>query len=884
MNERVSKKSGAGGKIATVLMVLLLVIVIGVNIAGGIYFNVITQFLSSAEVDEEETEEMNINVFGWSSIAPVYGGTGSGGANEDQNVTFLQGLANAGFNVNEELVEFYEGLGYERGANTSLLANFSHDFTVYEAETSDYDETLLSNAEEFSDVALIYIARLGGEGADLPMDMSEWGDTADKHALELSTKERAMIDMVEAMDFEKVIVIVNSSNVMELGFLEEEGIDAALWIGGPGVSGMNSVGKILSGEVNPSGRLADTYAYDLTANPAYYNFGLFTYTNGDVVEPNTWTGEDVTSYHHFVEYAEGIYVGYRYYETRWIDNATGECDEEAYQAAVQYPFGYGLSYTTFEQEITGFEADDEEITVEVTVTNTGDTAGKETAEVYYTAPYYTGGIEKSHVVLAGFEKTQLLEPGESEVLTVTFATDDMASFDYAGEGCYVLDAGTYEIKLMRNAHEVIDSRTYEVAEKVVFDENNPRSTDETAATVQFADAAGDVQYVSRADWEGTLPAERTQDREASQEILDSMTDYTVPEEEAEDIVIQDNGLALEDMIGLEYDDPQWDSLLEQLSVEDMQNLIGMGGFATLVVESVDKPYAIDLDGPAGINSLVNETRYASVQYPSAVLIASTWNKELIYELGDAYGAEAEAWGVSGLYAPAMNIHRLAFGGRSFEYYSEDGLLSGKIAANMIAGIQSNGVYCFMKHFAMNDQEEKSQGDENSTGIATWSNEQAIREIYLRPFEIAVKEGGARGAMSAFNRIGTTWCGASYSLLTTVLRGEWGFEGMVITDFDGYDYMNPDQAIRAGNDLMLTPVGDAPQDTSNAGKQAMRQACHNILYTVANSNAMEIGYYGPQPYWFYALIVVDVLVAAGEILFFVKKFRKRKAVNNTGRKE
>lgn len=814
-------------------------------------------------LDITNNKEANINIFGQASVAITYGGSGSGSADESKNINLQQGLKNAGFNVNEELTDFYKKHAPVK-EETNIFSLNGGDYNLSEPARNKFTDDILKNAKEFSDVALIVLSRNGGEGGDLPMSMEEYTGESEKHYLELSSAERELIDMVKSMEFEKVVVVINSSNAMELGFLEEDGIDAAISIAGPGSTGCNAIGSVLAGTVNPSGRLVDTYAYDLTTAPAYYNAGDFKYTN------TKYTKDSKEAYHTFVNYNEGIYVGYRFYETRFINNETGKCDEEAYASTVQYPFGYGLSYSEFIQEIVGYDTTEDTIKVEVKVTNIGDVSGKEVVQLYYTAPYYVGGIEKSHVVLAAFDKTEILEPNASETLTLEFSVEDMASYDYKNEKAYVLDEGKYEIKLMKNSHDVIHSKEFNVNEKVVYNESNKRETDNIAATNVFDYAAGDLTYVTRADWEGTLPKERTAEKEASKELIDKIEKLIIENNDSdEDIVIKDNNLKLEDVIGLDYDDPKWDELLEQLSIEEMSKLIGFGGYATQAIESIDKPLIIDLDGPAGINGIFSGV--TGIQYNSAVVIASTWNLDLAHKMGEYFGDEAYANGVAGLYAPAVNIHRSPFSGRNFEYYSEDAFISGKMGSAVVQGAKSKGVYCFVKHFALNDQET------NRAGVCTWSNEQAIREIYLKAFEIPVKEGGTTAIMSSFNRIGTVWTGGNYDLLTTVLRNEWGFEGMVITDFDGEAYMSPDQAIRAGNDLMLTPMGDEPTDKStetNTGKQAMRQASKNILYTVANSAGMELGTTG-VPNWIKLLILGDIILIALLTLGFYKTTHKKK---------
>ncbi len=793
-----------------------------------------------------------VNLFGYGSVDPIYGGSGSGASDTSSNIDLVTGLTNAGFTVNQELVDFYKKSGVSRAAQKGFEGS---NFTPAEVPAAQYTDTLLQNAKAFSDVAIVTISRVGGEGGDLPQDMyaAGYSKTDDgRHYLELTQDEEDLLALIKAQGFSKVIVLINSSNAMELGFLEDDSIDAALWIGSLGSTGFNAVGEILSGKVNPSGRLSDTYAYDLTTAPAYWNAGDFTYANLK---------------HHYVEYAEGIYVGYRFYETRYVDNSTGVCDEAAYAKAVQYPFGYGLSYTTFEQSIADYKTTDSAIEMTVEVKNTGAVAGKDVVQVYYTAPYTIGGIEKSHVVLAGFAKTSLLQPGASEKVTITFAPEDMASYDETGAKAYVLEAGTYQIKLMNNAHDVIDQREYEVPATITYSGENARSTDLVAATNEFEDVAqGQIkQYVSRADWEGTLPTTRTDGKTASAETVAAKENTPVYENNDSDqpITIADHGLTLEDMTGLDYDDPKWDDLLEQLSVDDMTNMISNGGWSTPEVASVGKPATNDLDGPAGINSLVSNLK--GVSFPSEVIVGSSWNTDLAQRFGTAFGAEAAANHVVGLYAPGMNIHRTPFSGRNFEYYSEDGLLSGKMGAAMVQGVDSQGVYTYIKHFALNDQES------NRLSISVWANEQSIREIYLKPFELSVKEGGTTAVMSSYSRLGNTWAGASKALLTDVLRNEWGFHGMVVTDsaMGNTSWMDINLAIRAGGDMMLCLMGVKLDSSSNTAQQAMRRACHNILYTQANSIAIAAAV-DNTPYWLILLAIVDSILLIAIVLLLLKR--------------
>ena len=879
-----------------VVTCILLAIIIAANGAIYAFNNIINQHFSSVKVDdvavddattaskdittriEEEgivllenkdnalplnTEKnAKVNVFGQSSTAIVYGGAGSGASDETNNVTLQEGLKQAGFEVNDDLTQFYEDhKTKKKGQNVFNLKG--GDYNINEPATSEYSDKLISDAKKFSDTAIVVFSRNGGEGGDLPMDMASYtGGDAGKHYLELQSCEQEMLAMVEK-NFEHVIVLVNSSNAMELGFLEDKNVDAALWIGGPGSTGCVAVGEVLSGAINPSGRLVDTYAYDLTTAPAYYNAGDFTYTSN---------GEDTSE--HYVEYAEGIYVGYRYYETRYVDNATGKCDEDAYGKAVQYPFGYGLSYTSFEQKITHHEVKDGKINIEIEVKNTGKVAGKDVAQVYATAPYTNGGIEKSFVELEGFAKTGVIEPGKSEKVTVSFDVEDMAAYDYVDQGCYVLEKGTYEIKLMNNAHDVLDSFTYDIEDTIVYDENNARSSDKTAAVNTFDFAAGDVNYVSRSDWEGTLPTERVEKKEATAEILDQLNLdninklYVNPSNEGDKITTgADNGLTLSDMAGVPYDDEKWDKLLDELSVDEMAKLMGYGGFSTVEIASIGKVATIDIDGPAGLNALTSDI--SGVQFPSEAVIGSTYNVDLVDEMGQTYAQEANAHGVVGLYAPGLNIHRTPFSGRNFEYYSEDPVLNGKLGAAMTRGCNSMGVYCYPKHFALNDQET------NRSGVCVWSNEQAMREIYLKAFEIVVKEGNNHGLMSSYNRIGTVWSGGCEALLTDVLRGEWGFEGAVATDYANAKLLNADQALMAGGDLMLSTTGATLSERvtgSVEGQQKLRQAAKDVLYMVVNSRAytdpVEMGF----PYWILAQVALNIVLM---LLVVLRIFKKKK---------
>ena len=894
-----------GRTVGTVLLSLLLIIIVGANGAIYNFNNIIDIYFNKINMDSPEikqarddakdlTEEIEsegivllknennalpiqgkINLFGYSSLSVAYGGTGSGAGDESNNVDLYTGLQNAGFETNDELKTFYEERLTEK-TGTDIFHLTGGDYNNYEPSADEFTDDIIDNAKSFSDTAVVVFSRSGGEGGDLPTDMADKvGGTAGKHYLELTDNERDMLDIAEA-NFDKVVVLINSGNPMELGFLDEDQIDAALWIGNPGSTGCNAIGSVLCGEVNPSGRLADTYAYDVTANPAYYNSGDFEYPNTDSLVQTQWFELE---HYLYLDYQENIYVGYRYYETRWVDNETGKCDEEAYHKAVQYPFGYGLSYTDFTQKITGFENDGTTVKMDVTVTNTEDVSGKDVVQIYETAPYYVGGIEKSHVNLIDYGKTQILEPGASEIISFEIPVEDLASYDWQGikadGGSYVLEAGTYEIKVMDNAHDVLDSKSFDVDEDVIYNEANDekRESDVTEAINHFDNVSNgnSITYVSRADWEGTDVTERPDWKDASEEIIDALENPKFPVDDSDEpITFAKNGLTVDDMKGLDYDDPQWDKLLEQLSLDDMVQLTGFGGFATAEVSSVGKYKTMDTDGPAGINGLVNGA--SGIQYTSAVTLASTWNQELAQKLGESMSNEAKVYGVSGLYAPAMNIHRTAFGGRNFEYYSEDGILAGKTAAGFARETAENGIYCYIKHFALDNQET------NRENVCVWTSEQAIREIYLKAFELAVKEGNATAVMDADSRIGTDWCGGSSALNNDVLRNEWGFKGMVITDYIGDNFKDADIAIFNGCDLMLSTLGEKVTDIvldNNSGQQALRKACHNILYTIANSNAQELSKSGLST-WVYVMGIVDVLLLA-LIIFGLYKvaWKKRK---------
>ena len=825
-----------------------------------------------------------LNVFGWASTNPCYGGTGSGALSDAYpTVSLLEGLTNAGFELNTELSDFYTAYRADR----PQVGMFAQDWTLPEPEAAQYSDDLINNAKAFSDTAMIVITRVGGEGADLPTDVStvtydaghSYNDfEPGEHYLQLSKTEEDMVDLV-CKNFDNVIVVYNGANAMELGWVKDYSqIKSVIWCAGTGQSGFNALGSVLCGDVNPSGRTIDTFVYDLTATPTWNNFGNMLYDNMNEFEADSF-GTKVTPA--FVNYVENIYVGYKFYETA---AAEGLID---YDKTVVYPFGHGLSYTSFTQTLNSVTESDGTITVDVTVTNTGSVSGKDVVEVYYNPPYTNGGIEKASANLIGFAKTSEIAAGASEDVQVTFKAEDMASYDAHGKGCYVLEKGDYIISINSDSHNVIDSKTYTVASDIVYNESNPRSSDQTVATNEFDFAEGNVTYLSRADGfanyaEATAaPTDYSMPAEAKATFYNNSNydpnDFNNPDDVAPTTGAK-NGIQLADMVGVAYDDEKWDSFLDQLTVADMDSLIALGGYQSVAVSSVGKVQAIDCDGPASINN--NFTQQGSIGFPSAVMIAATWNTDLAYSFGESIGKMADDMGVSGWYAPAMNIHRSAFAGRNFEYYSEDGVLSGAIASHAIMGSQDQGVYAFMKHFALNDQETNRCGM-----LCTWASEQAIREIYLKPFEACVKNADCHAVMSSFNYIGNTYAGNCPELLINVLRNEWGFVGMVLTDYYGvYGYQDSDHLIRNGGDFCLvnydTETNHLTDTTSATALVCARQACKNILYTVANSRAYYPENLNPgMPTWEKVMIGVDVVgvlaLIALEILVAKKGYAKRK---------
>lgn len=857
-----------------------------------------------------------ISVFSKNSVNLSYGGSGSGGFDTSNNKDLYESLNDAGFVTNPTLKNFYESSqsGPVRTANSSDLDNGDNQkIATAETPQNKYTDAVKNSYADYSDAALVVITRIGGEGFDLPRYQgdSEGAVSPDSHYLELDQNEIDLLTAVTDGTFKRVVVVFNTPSSFEATFLKDSAyaafadkIDAAVWIGFTGSNGITALGEILNGDVNPSGRLVDTWAADFTKNPSFVNFGT-----GCL--PDTTDKYDGGMYYS-VDYEEGIYVGYRYYETR------GETDgEDWYNANVVYPFGYGLSYTTFDWTVGDASASKIElgttITVPVTVKNTGSVAGKEVVQLYASAPYTLGGIEKAHKVLVGFAKTKLLQPGESETVTVSFDPYSAASYDYRdansnGFSGYELEAGEYTLYISRNAHESEKAIALNLAADVQIG-TDPTTDSEVVNrytdSENFLDSDWQLDaMLSRADWEGTWPTPQTAQQHAGTDRLyeeirseehNNPTDF---DSEEYPWFGEEPTLTLRDLLpsaeaeGYEpvvsYDDERWEELMMGCDEEEMIALINNGAYHTLAMESVGLPATIHGDGPSGFTCFMSKEQVnGTCQYVSEPVMASTWNINLMNELGEAIGEEgtigdkATGQPYSSIYAPGVNIHRSPFGGRCSEYFSEDPFISGMMGAAEVQGIQSRGVLPTVKHFVANEQEtHRSIG-----GDLSWLSEQALREIYLKPFEYTVKLGETRGIMTSFNRIGTRWTGGDYRLLTEILRNEWGFNGLVICDFNTIpQYMIPRMMFYAGGSLDLATQQSAMWtdcDTSDAGDAiVLMRAVKDVMYALVNSNAMNaevIGYNPPiwQEYLHWINIGAFTLVGVWLVLAIVRTVRCNK---------
>ena len=856
-------------------------------------------------------EEKKISVFGKNSVNLVYGGSGSGGGNFAGATTIYDSLASAGFEVNPVLKAFYENdkkSGEGRPANPAIEDNSNATLATGETPQSSYTQDIKDSYLQYNDVALIVISRIGGEGNDLPRVQE--GDP-DRHYLETDKNEDALIEAVKNAGFGKVIVVINASTTMEVGdFEKDSGIDACISIGGPGYSGINALGRILNGDVTPSGKTVDTWATDFTQNPTYMNFsnnGVAADNSAGIPDGASYVqqleGKNVGTGYYFVDYEENIYVGYRYYETRGEDEG-----ESWYEEQVVYPFGYGLSYTSFDWEIvnadelSGLSITDankkESIEIEVKVTNTGAYTGKDVIELYCTLP--EGKVEKSSVVLGDFAKTPLLYPtaenavdkndaanGEdkpnSAVITLSFDPYYIASYDYSGAVSadykgYLIESGEYGLSLRTDIHTEkagVSAIPFEVGNTIKYDVDPVTGT---PVVNRFDDADDELDtLLSRTDWESTMPT-TPNTRVLSDETGNALRS-TATNNPNTDFKRYDQGSGKVKnaflMRGVPYDDDNaWEEFIDALTFEEMKDLYNRGAFQTYGLQRFNLPKTTASDGPVGFTNFISDAAVSAgnVAYASEYVLGQTWSEELAQAMGESVGEEG-IYGdgakiptpYTGWYAPGMNLHRSPFGGRNFEYFSEDPYLTGMLAAAEIRGAQSKGVIPYMKHFALNEQE--THRDDN--GVATWSTEQAIRELYLRPFEIAVKTANAKGVMSSFNRIGTVWTGGDYRLLTEVLRNEWGFEGAVICDFNVTSYMSTKQMIYAGGDLNLTTTRYWTRpDANNAGDVAMlRRAAKNNIYTVVNSNAMNgvdenTVFRVAMPIWQIVMILICVAIIVG----------------------
>ena len=857
-----------------------------------------------------------ISVFSKNSVNLSYGGSGSGGFDMSNNKNLYESLNDAGFVTNPTLKRFYESSqsGPVRTANSSDLDNGDNQkIATAETPQSKYTDAVKNSYADYSDAALVVITRIGGEGFDLPryQGNSEGAVSPDSHYLELDQNEIDLLTAVTDGTFKRVVVVFNTPSSFEATFLKDSAyaafadkIDAAVWIGFTGSNGITALGEILNGDVNPSGRLVDTWAADFTKNPSFVNFGT-----GCL--PDTTDKYDGGMYYS-VDYEEGIYVGYRYYETR------GETDgEDWYTANVVYPFGYGLSYTTFDWTVGDASASEIElgttITVPVTVKNTGSVAGKEVVQLYASAPYTLGGIEKAHKVLVGFAKTKLLQPSESETVTVSFDPYSAASYDYRdansnGFSGYELEAGEYTLYVSRNAHESEKAIALNLAADVQIG-TDPTTDSEVVNrytdSENFLDSDWQLDtMLSRADWEGTWPTPQTAQQHAGTDRLygeirseehNNLTDF---DSEEYPWFGEEPTLTLRDLLpsaeaeGYEpvvsYDDERWEEVMMGCDEEEMIALINNGAYHTLAMENVGLPATIHGDGPSGFTCFMSKEQVnGTCQYVSEPVMASTWNINLMNELGEAIGEEgtigdkATGQPYSSIYAPGVNIHRSPFGGRCSEYFSEDPFISGMMGAAEVQGIQSRGVLPTVKHFVANEQEtHRSIG-----GDLSWLSEQALREIYLKPFEYTVKLGETRGIMTSFNRIGTRWTGGDYRLLTEILRNEWGFNGLVICDFNTIpQYMIPRMMFYAGGSLDLATQQSAMWtdcDTSDAGDAiVLMRAVKDVMYALVNSNAMNaevIGYNPPiwQEYLHWINIGAFTLVGVWLVLAIVRTVRCNK---------
>lgn len=845
-------------------------------------------------------EIKKISVFGQDSVDFVYGGSGSGSVSANKTISLKTSLESSGFELNRELWDFYS-----TGAGSSYRKEYMDvtgqgSFAVNEVPAYIYTDDIIKSYSEYSDAAIIVLGRSGGESADLPTEILPTGS----RYLQLDKNEEDLIEMVTEA-FDNVIVIINSSNPMELGFLSNSEIDASFWVGAVGQTGIYAIGDVLKGEVNPSGKLVDTYAYDSTSAPSFENLGRYKIINDGL------GGEDKND--KYLVYGEGIYVGYRYYETRYEDvildsKGVGNYD---YSSTVQFPFGYGLSYTSFEYSNYLVSENEDSFEISVDVKNSGNFAGKNVVQIYMQSPYTEynkqNNIEKSSIELVGFEKTEILEPGQSETVKVLVSKEQIKTYDAYGLKTYIVDAGDYYFAFGQNAHDalnnILTAKGYStengmssngdsqfVSKYVVENQDNTiystSSVTNYAITNQFDDVDikyydNNYQYLSRNSWTETWPnTYKNGSWLAPQEFIDDTAFYRADE------VINDGSempafdqkpseyIYASDLIGTDLSDERWDVLLSEMSLTSITRLVRMGGYATVPVDAIGLPGTTDKDGPSGFSSSLIPGR-SGMAYPAEIVLASTWNQPLIEEIGKLIGEDSLSLEITGWYAPGANIHRSPYSGRNFEYFSEDSFLSGKAAASIVKGARSKGVITYMKHYALNDQES------NRSGGAYFANEQSIREIYLEPFEYAVIEGGSNAVMAAMNRLGARWAGAHKGLMTETLRNEWGFEGMAITDQASVSAMLYEDMISgvfAGTDMWLNTNSslwslDEYKDNPTVMTNVVKAAKH-IVYAIAHSNAMngispDTQVVSIMPWWQKVLWALSAIIWSINLFIIVK---------------
>lgn len=840
----------------------------------------------------------NVTLFGTTSVDFIYGGSGAGSISTLGVPNLKEAFDNYGIKVNQTVWDLYN-----TGAGSKYRRNAGRTYKVGEAPATIFTDSVKNSFKEYSDAAIVVIGRTGMEGGDLALSTDE---DPSKHSLELSQNEIDTIKTAKEGGFGKVIVLLNTLNAMELNQLEELGVDACLWIGAGGQFGINAIPKMIKGDLYPSGHLVDTYAKDALSAPAMKNYGSYEFNNINKGK--------------YVTYNEGIYVGYKYYETRYEDKVLnqGNAGTYTYTDEVLYPFGHGLSYTTFETTDYSMSTTDTGFDFSVTIKNTGGYKGKEVAQIYLQSPYTdydkANGVEKASVQLVGFAKTKELDPGKSDTVKIHVDKKDLASYDYKKAKTYILDQGEYLFSTGNNAHDALNNilahkgkttqdgmdangnaklvKTFTQSTldtNIYADENGENKVTNQLDAADLSKYDSSIKYLSRSNWTDTFPktyesSEGSRKIDAPQAIVEQFEVPTVTEDESkytmptfETIDETIGKLSLVNLNGKEFDSPYWDTLLNQMSAKEMYDLCRVGGYSTKTVTSINKPQTIDKDGPAGISSTLVGGKGA-FGYPVEVVISSSYNLDIAKRVGELVGEDGYYTKTSGWYAPSMNIHRTQFSGRNFEYYSEDGVLSGLFGATMVEACQRKGLYAYIKHFAFNDQET------NRGGVATFLNEQAAREIYLKPFEITIEKGDAHGVMAAMNRVGATWVGHSKNLMTNILRNEWGFKGMVITDQASFptSYIGDFRpTLVAGVDLMLNTNEDLWKidgyESSPMYMTYLRNATHRILYAVANSNAMngltaDMKFVPIMPTWQKWMITADVVLGLGIVAgyFFTTK--------------